>query len=111
MGVYPKFKGGWPPRPFGVCTQTDFLDIGSRDAIDQALSRVTMVGAIRHITRSLHAWPVGRIWPGTEIEGPLQHVEGFSPGTFDIGEQGAANVDFHHVAEDAEFDRRPRGRI
>lgn len=43
--------------PFGVWTPTDFLDIGSRDAIDQALSRMTSAGEIRRITRGLYDLP------------------------------------------------------
>lgn len=43
--------------PFGVWTPTDFLDLGSRDAIDQALSRLTSAGDIRRITRGLYDLP------------------------------------------------------
>jgi len=43
--------------PFGVWTATDFLDLGSRDAIDQALSRMTSAGDIRRITRGLYDLP------------------------------------------------------
>lgn len=43
--------------PFGVWTPTDFLDLGSRDAIDQALSRLTSAGDIRRITRGLYDVP------------------------------------------------------
>lgn len=43
--------------PFGVWTPTDFLDLGSRDAIDQALSRMTSAGEIRRITRGLYDQP------------------------------------------------------
>lgn len=43
--------------PFGVWTPTDFLDLGSRDAIDQALSRMTSAGDIRRITRGLYDLP------------------------------------------------------
>jgi len=43
--------------PFGVWTPTDFLDLGSRDAIDQALSRMTTSGDIRRITRCLYDLP------------------------------------------------------
>jgi len=35
----------------------DFLDLGSRDAIDQALSRMTSAGDIRRITRGLYDLP------------------------------------------------------
>jgi Family of unknown function (DUF6088) len=43
--------------PFGVWTPTDFLDLGSRDAVDQALSRMTAAGDIRRITRGLYDLP------------------------------------------------------
>ena len=43
--------------PFGVWTPTDFLDLGSRDAIDQALSRMASAGDIRRITRGLYDLP------------------------------------------------------
>lgn len=43
--------------PFGVWTPTDFLDLGSRDAVDQALSRMTAAEGIRRITRGLYDLP------------------------------------------------------
>lgn len=43
--------------PFGVWTPTDFLDLGSRDAVDQSLSRMTTGGDIRRITRGLYDLP------------------------------------------------------
>jgi hypothetical protein len=43
--------------PFGVWTPTDFLDLSSRDAIDQTLSRLTSAGDIRRITRGLYDLP------------------------------------------------------
>ena len=43
--------------PFGVWTPVDFLDLGSRDAVDQALSRMTAAGDIRRITRGLYDLP------------------------------------------------------
>jgi hypothetical protein len=43
--------------PFGVWTPTDFLDLGSRDAVDQALSRMTAAEDIRRITRGLYDLP------------------------------------------------------
>jgi hypothetical protein len=43
--------------PFGVWTPLDFLDLGSRDAVDQALSRMTAAGDIRRITRGLYDLP------------------------------------------------------
>jgi hypothetical protein len=43
--------------PFCVWRPTDFLDLGSRDAIDQALSRMTSAGDIRRVTRGLYDLP------------------------------------------------------
>jgi Family of unknown function (DUF6088) len=43
--------------PFGVWTPPDFGDIGSRDAVDQALSRMVVTGDIRRITRGLYDLP------------------------------------------------------
>lgn len=43
--------------PFGVWTPADFLDLGSRDAVDQALSRMTAAMDIRRITRGLYDLP------------------------------------------------------
>ena len=43
--------------PFGVWTPTDFLDLGSRDAVDQVLSRLTAAGGIRRVTRGLYDLP------------------------------------------------------
>jgi hypothetical protein len=43
--------------PFGVWTPTDFLNLGSRAAIDQVLSRLANVGEIRRITRGLYDLP------------------------------------------------------
>ena len=43
--------------PFGVWSPTDFLDLGSRDAVDQALSRMTKAGVIRRISRGLYDLP------------------------------------------------------
>jgi Family of unknown function (DUF6088) len=43
--------------PFGVWTPLDFGDLGSRDAVDQALSRMVAAGDIRRITRGLYDLP------------------------------------------------------
>ena len=43
--------------PFGVWTPVDFIDLGSRDAVDQALSRMVATGDIRRITRGLYDLP------------------------------------------------------
>jgi Family of unknown function (DUF6088) len=43
--------------PFGVWTPIDFGNLGSRDAVDQALSRMVASGDIRRITRGLYDLP------------------------------------------------------
>ena len=40
-----------------VCTPKDFLDLGSRDAIDQALSRLVKAGRLRRVGRGLYDMP------------------------------------------------------
>ena len=44
-------RGKW------VCTPKDFLDLGSRAAVDQALSRLTKNGLLRRIGRGLYDFP------------------------------------------------------
>lgn len=40
-----------------VFTPADFLDVGSRDAVDQALSRLSRDGRLRRIARGLYDFP------------------------------------------------------
>ncbi len=40
-----------------VCAPRDFLDIGSREAVDQALSRLVKAGKVRRIGRGLYDQP------------------------------------------------------
>ena len=40
-----------------VFTPNDFLDLGSRDAIDKALSRLTTRGVVRRLARGLYEYP------------------------------------------------------
>lgn len=46
-------------RPVGqwVCTPKDFLDIGSREAVDQALSRLVRAGRLRRVGHGLYGRP------------------------------------------------------
>ncbi len=48
-----------------VCTPKDFLDLGSRDAVDQALSRLANSGRLRRIGHGLYAAPkISRVLNG-----------------------------------------------
>lgn len=44
-------RGKW------VCSPTDFLDLGNRDAVDQALSRLVKAGKLRRIGHGLYDMP------------------------------------------------------
>lgn len=44
-------RGKW------VCTPKDFLDLGSRAAVDQALSRLVVAGRLRRVGRGLYDMP------------------------------------------------------
>lgn len=44
-------------RGLRVYTPKDFLDIGSRGAVDVALSRLVKVGTLRKVSRGLYDWP------------------------------------------------------
>jgi hypothetical protein len=48
--IYGRGKGG-------VFTPNDFLDLGSRGAIDLSLHRLTKLGTIRRVTRGLYHYP------------------------------------------------------
>lgn len=50
----------------------DFLDLGSRAAVDQALTRLADAGGIRRLDRGLYDLPrvhpkVGPLWPSAEV--------------------------------------------
>lgn len=45
-------------QPGGVVAATDFLHVGSRDAIDQALSRLARNGKLLRLARGIYALPV-----------------------------------------------------
>lgn len=48
-----------------VCTPKDFLDLGSRDAVDQALSRLAKAGRLRRVGHGLYAAPrISRVLNG-----------------------------------------------
>ncbi len=54
--------------PGAIFAPSDFLDIGSRASVDQALSRLANHGTIRRLTRGLYDYPkhdplFGQLWP------------------------------------------------
>lgn len=54
-----------------VFTAQDFIDIGSRDAVDQALGRLARSGRIRRVDRGVYDLPrthpkVGPMWPSAD---------------------------------------------
>ena len=46
------------PNPRWVCTPKDFLDLGSRQAVDKALSRLVRFGRLRRVGRGFYDKPV-----------------------------------------------------
>ena len=44
-------------KPFAAWTPTDFLDLGSREAVDKALQRLALAGELRRIDRGLYDRP------------------------------------------------------
>jgi len=44
-------------RPYAAWTPTDFLDLGSREAVDKALQRLALAGKLRRIDRGLYDRP------------------------------------------------------
>ncbi len=54
-----------------VFTAQDFIDVGSRDAVDQALARLARAGQIRRVDRGVYDLPrthpkVGPMWPSAD---------------------------------------------
>lgn len=64
--IYGRGKGG-------VFTPTDFLDLGSRDAIDQSLHRLAKQGTVRRIARGLYYYPEHHALLG-EVAPPIEAV-------------------------------------
>ena len=59
MSVADKIMRKVAARPIGqwVCTPKDFLDLGSREAVDQALSRLVKAGRLRRVGHGLYDRP------------------------------------------------------
>lgn len=58
--------------PGAVFTATDFADLGSRDAVDQALARLARSGSIRRVDRGVYDLPrthpvMGPVWPSADV--------------------------------------------
>ena len=76
-------RGKW------VCMPGDFLDLGSRAAVDQALSRLVRRGALPRAGRGVYVLPVesrfGRRAPSVDktVEGTLRPATRWGPGTRD----------------------------
>jgi Family of unknown function (DUF6088) len=47
--------------PLFVWTPTDFLDIGTRDAVDKTLQRLSISGMLRRISRGLYDRPISSV--------------------------------------------------
>ena len=54
-----------------VFTPKDFLDLGSRDSVDQALSRLSRKGVIRRLDRGVYDYPVVSQRVGNRSPDPL----------------------------------------
>lgn len=91
-----------------VMTPNDFLDLGSRDAIDQSLHRLTGSGTIRRIARRLYQYPkthrlIGEVAPSIEAvakalaaseQVKLQPSGAYAANLFGLSEQVPAKVVF-----------------
>ncbi len=89
-----------------VFTPKDFLDLGSRRAVDIALHRLTKQGTIRRIARGLYDYPktselIGVLAPTTEaiakaLAGPealrLQPTGGYAANLLGLSEQVPARI-------------------
>lgn len=63
-------------KPGWVCTPTDFIDLGSRAAVDQALARLVKKGALRRAARGLyHMSRKSKILPGYLSADPYSAAE------------------------------------
>jgi len=83
-----------------VATQKFFLDLGSRDSIDQALSRLTRNGKLRRIARGLYEYPrtipiLGELMPDLEkVATAMAGREGIR-----LQETGAYAANLLHLSE------------
>ncbi len=70
VGRISEQKPGW------VCTPTDFIDLGSRAAVDQALARLVKKGTLRRAARGLyHMSRKSKILPGHLSADPYSAAE------------------------------------
>lgn len=89
-------------------TPNDFIDLGSRDAIDQSLHRLTKVGSIRRIARGIYHYPeshplLGEVAPSIEAvakalsaseQAKLQASGAYAANLLGLSEQVPAKVVF-----------------
>lgn len=61
-------------RPGSVFTPKDFLDLASRDAADQALSRLARSGAIKRLARGLYYTPKHNPLLGIDVPPDLDEI-------------------------------------
>src|SRR5690606_17264799 len=61
-------------RPGSVFTPKDFLDLASRDAADQALSRLARSGAIKRLARGLYYTPKHNSLLGVDVPPDLDEI-------------------------------------
>jgi hypothetical protein len=59
-----------------VFTSKDFLDLGTREAVDQALSRLARAGAIKRLGRGLYHYPQVNETLGIEVAPDAEEIAG-----------------------------------
>jgi len=86
--IYGKGRGA-------VFTPSDFLDLGSRASVDQALSRLADKGTIRRLARGLYDYPKASARFGVLTPGPDVIAQALSDGpgyTLQVSPARAANL-------------------
>src|SRR5580693_3562415 len=73
--------------PGSALTPKAFRDLGNRDAVDQALSRLTKAGKIRRISRGVYDVPKNH--PSL---GPLSPAPGEAGARYDLARPGSLRV-------------------
>jgi hypothetical protein len=81
-----------------VVVPADFLDVGSREAVDIVLHRLAKKGTIRRLSRGVYDFPkehpvLGPLQPSTELIGEDARLVGSKTGAKAAGEQHRAAAD------------------